>query len=412
MLDPSQQQQQQTANMKSSFSVTTEENRHYLKLFIQTYHNLPILWDTTLRDYTNRDKRAEAYQQLVPIYKYLKRDANLQDVKKKINTLRTNYRKELKIVESARKQGTSYQPRCWTFYELDFLRNAEKFLAIDPNYIKSETPNTTSTSSTSSFGIFNEVTHQGNFLEISPYGFRMNNGTSPPPNITQLFQKSFGQNNNISNITGQQQQKSQEVQSNNTSVATPFNTLTNNAGSANNLNAYNHQMAQTTSSHESPNDGNKRLKTSSNSFTAMPSCNCLSTNYPEEESLTRTWAYKLKRLPRDQRLFAEKFINDILFEAESGTLHRGSMQLNAFEPYVRFEESQADENTNSTSHDKSQSPHIMRNNSPNTSGSIPSQSHGSNQQTQGTLENNSSGRNLENESDCSKQTNVEFNTYN
>ncbi|XP_075160476.1 uncharacterized protein LOC142233436 [Haematobia irritans] len=357
MLDPnhpSQSQNHSANNMKSSFSVT-EENRHYLKVFIQTYRNLPILWDTTLRDYTNRDKRSEAYQQLVPIYKYLKRDANLQDVKKKINTLRTNYRKELKIIESARRQGSTYQPRCWTFYELDFLRNAEKFLAVDPNYIKSETTNAPTSSA---FGIFNESTHQGNFLEISNYGFRMNNGGSPPPSVTQMFQKSFGQNN--ANITSTQKMQTVTNNSNVPTTSLPIG-IASELGSGGTLNDYgqetqqqsphNHQQSPAIESH-------KRQKTSLDTFNTS-TCNCLSFKYPEEESLTRTWAFKLKRLPRDQRLFAEKFINDILFEAESGTLHRGSMQLNAFEPYVRFEESQVDENTSSTSgHDKSQSPNV------------------------------------------------------
>ncbi|XP_013101146.2 uncharacterized protein LOC106082932 [Stomoxys calcitrans] len=416
MLDPSQQQQQHHAanNIKSSFSVT-EENRHYLKVFIQTYHNLPILWDTTLRDYTNRDKRAEAYQQLVPIYKYLKRDANLQDVKKKINTLRTNYRKELKIIESARRQGTTYQPRCWTFYELDFLRNAEKFLAVDPNYIKSETSNS---SASSAFGIFNEATHQGNFLEISPYGFRMNNGGSPPPSITQMFQKSFGQSgsNNAS------PQKAPGGNLNNS--LNPLNVgMTNEMGnSGNNLNEYGQQMQQhhqqqSPHNQQQPSPSseiNKRQRTSMNTFNpttnnaSASTCNCLSSQYPEEESLTRTWAYKLKRLPRDQRLFAEKFINDILFEAESGTLHRGSMQINAFEPYVRFEESQGDDNTSSTSaHDKSQSPQVPLSHGHSTN----SQSHDMADIKSGIdiHDNAAVPPSVDNENSGSKGTNAEFN---
>lgn len=433
MLDPNQQQQQQqqisSLNMKASSFSVTDENRHYLKLFIQTYHNLPILWDTTLRDYTNRDKRAEAYQQLVPIYKYLKRDANLQDVKKKINTLRTNYRKELKIIESARRQGNSYQPRCWTFYELDFLRNAEKFLAVDPNYIKSETPNSPSTTSSSAFGLFNEATHQGNFLEISPYGFRMNNGTSPPPNIAQMFQKSFGAQNN--NITAPQSKPS-EVTSNNTAHLNPLSdaALASNNLGTNNLSNYGQQIQQQQLSHNSQltqsNEGqNKRLKTSGDATNSA--CTCLSSKYPEEESLTRTWAYKLKRLPRDQRLFAEKFINDILFEAESGTLHRGSMQINAFEPYVRFDDSQADDNTsNSTIHDKSQSPQVVNNNSPNTTGAampIQPPGHSTNSQSRDMMDiksgidlhDNSTIPSVENESNGGANKtghNVDYNNYN
>ncbi|XP_076284026.1 uncharacterized protein LOC143210759 [Lasioglossum baleicum] len=45
---------------------------------------------------------------------------------------------------------------------------------------------------------------------------------------------------------------------------------------------------------------------------------------PETESdiVAKGWALKLNRLPQDQRRFAEKIINDTLFEAELGNLTR------------------------------------------------------------------------------------------
>lgn len=48
---------------------------------------------------------------------------------------------------------------------------------------------------------------------------------------------------------------------------------------------------------------------------------------PEEnpcrfDILGRNWAEKLKILPNDQRIYAEKLVNDVLFEAELGTLNR------------------------------------------------------------------------------------------
>lgn len=46
--------------------------------------------------------------------------------------------------------------------------------------------------------------------------------------------------------------------------------------------------------------------------------------YKEQETnadvVAKIWALKLNRLPEDQRIFAEKIINDVLFEAEMGTL--------------------------------------------------------------------------------------------
>ncbi|XP_037812587.1 uncharacterized protein LOC119604196 [Lucilia sericata] len=351
-----QQQQQQVAQTQSSksFSVS-EEHRHYLKVFIQTYHNLPILWDTSLRDYTNRDKRADAYQTLVPIYRYLKRDATLEDVKKKINTLRTNYRKELKVVEAARKQGNHYQPRCWTFYELDFLRNAEKFLAIDTSIIKHETSSSSTTPS--AYNTFSESAHAGHFLDNAPYGYLMGKGNTSPMSITEMFHKSFGQQNNNNN----NQQQRVEANSNHT---TPPLGLP--GGIQSHLNVPTNTTPYQTPTAAVSANANKRLKTTTSSSPPDEmlnmACDYLSSTYPEEESIARTWTHKLKRLPREQRLLAEKFINDILFEAESGSLHRGSMQLNALEPYVRFEESQNDD----SSQEKPQSPNVLTNNTTST----------------------------------------------
>uniref|UniRef100_W8CA19 MADF domain-containing protein n=1 Tax=Ceratitis capitata TaxID=7213 RepID=W8CA19_CERCA len=319
-----------------------EENRHFLRAFIHTYRDLPVLWDTSLRDYTNRDKRAEAYEQLVPIYRYLKRDANVEDVKKKINTLRTNYRKELKVVESARRNGTIHHPRCWTYLELDFLRNTEKFLAVNPN------------TRGDSFSAFNENSQsQASFMDSSTTGYNFRtmmgvNTVQSPPSIAEMFHKSFG--------------STQKLEPEQTPPPTvpqvPVTSSTSTAQSGNS--DYNHTGHQT----ESTTVRAKRLRFSptnvTNSTGQTPeellsiACDYLSGTFPEEESIARTWTHKLKRLQREQRLLAEKFINEILFEAESGTLHRGSVHINRFEPFVRFEE----QSRNDNEQDKSQSPSV------------------------------------------------------
>lgn len=350
---PPPQQQHPPANHPSlpNKPSPNEENRHYLKVFIQTYRSLSVLWDTTLRDYTNRDKRAEAYQQLLPIYRYLKRDANLDDVKKKINTLRTNYRKELKVVETARREGNIHQPRCWTFYELDFLRNAEKFLAtpIKSEHCSYDVP---------------ENPHSGtnHFMDPSgtPFPFHVDGVLSPTPSISEMFQKSFGQ--------------------------TPGSVIPPKPQAAPNHNPqpyhHGHHLAPSSGGGGGGGGGGaKRPRTSITSF-------------PEEESVARTWTHKLKRLSREQRLFAEKFINEILFEAETGTLHRNSMQLNSpFEPCVRFDETQNGD-------EKSQSPQVNR------AANTPTSS-----QNSTTTVSNNQTRDIEESSSRSENENNRYNSY-
>ncbi|XP_034482693.1 uncharacterized protein LOC117788138 [Drosophila innubila] len=327
-----------------------EENRHYLRAFIQTYRDMPVLWDTSLRDYTNREKRAEAYLRLVPIYHYLKRDATVEDVKKKINTLRTNYRKELKVVESAMRSGSLHTPRCWTFQELDFLRNTEKFLAVNPTF-KNE-PNFSFSENSSSF------MEQHSSV---PYPYRTVGQT---PNISEMFHKSFGHVQKVDPLPpppppppgGMHQ--SQGDYGVGVGVGVGVSKRLRQTPPANNVSA---SASNTTNS-------TTTVSTHNTDELLNIACEYLSGTYPEEESIARTWTHKLKRLPREQRLLAERFINEILFEAESNNLHRGSVQINnSFEPYVRFEEPPACHEEQ----DKSQSPsvHTSTESTPKPSGS-------------------------------------------
>lgn len=48
----------------------------------------------------------------------------------------------------------------------------------------------------------------------------------------------------------------------------------------------------------------------------------------EEDLIAQSWTYKLNRMKNDQRIWAEKFINDILTEGELNTLNRRSVSIN------------------------------------------------------------------------------------
>lgn len=80
----------------------------------------------------------------------------------------------------------------------------------------------------------------------------------------------------------------------------------------------------------------KKLKSSTTTMsqqTDIPSlaCGYLSKQDNKQDNdldPTKVWANKLKNLDPNQRLFAEKAINNILFEAQHGTLNKNSVQIN------------------------------------------------------------------------------------
>jgi hypothetical protein len=74
-------------------------------------------------------KRNEALAKLLVIHKEMKPDAKLVDVRKKINTLRSNCRRELNKIKASKRSGSGtgevYKPSSWVFYALKFVHNVE-----------------------------------------------------------------------------------------------------------------------------------------------------------------------------------------------------------------------------------------------------------------------------------------------
>ena len=62
-------------------------------------------------------------------------------------------------------------------------------------------------------------------------------------------------------------------------------------------------------------------------------------------SIAKAWGEKLLTLEPEQRIFAEKAINDILFEASQGTLHRHSLKINE-DPFSNTPKSSASSSRN------------------------------------------------------------------
>ncbi|CAG9559067.1 unnamed protein product [Danaus chrysippus] len=231
------------------------------KEFIYAWKSYPALWDPRNQYYTNKYKRLEYLKKLLEVYKKIKPGATTDDVRKKINIFRSNYKRELNKIEESRKRGCSdvvYSPRVWFFPLLNFLIETKHSMKLPQNSFDSE----------------EEVRASREFEDF--------NGTTEETktNITNVNEKSKIKEEifeghvceSYESISKRRRCENQDVQSS-TSDAWPMHVYKYNP-------------------------------------------------------LAVIWSEKLERLCPIQKLYAEKAINDILFEAELGNLNKYSVLIN------------------------------------------------------------------------------------
>uniref|UniRef100_A0A1B6FVI6 MADF domain-containing protein n=1 Tax=Cuerna arida TaxID=1464854 RepID=A0A1B6FVI6_9HEMI len=73
--------------------------KDFLLEFIELFRGEECLWKITSKDYHNKTKREESYKRLVEKVKEIDPAANKAVVTRKINSLRSAFRKELKKVD-------------------------------------------------------------------------------------------------------------------------------------------------------------------------------------------------------------------------------------------------------------------------------------------------------------------------
>jgi len=103
-------------------------NEEFWRDFINLYRSLPATWRVKSDVYKNRLLKQDGYIKLTEKLKEIEPFADVNTTKKKINTLRSNYRRELKKVLASEKSGAStdiYVPSVFYFDELEFLRDHE-----------------------------------------------------------------------------------------------------------------------------------------------------------------------------------------------------------------------------------------------------------------------------------------------
>ncbi|XP_069616269.1 uncharacterized protein [Ranitomeya imitator] len=103
----------------------------FIREFLEIYQSFPCLWKIKSPEYSNREKRKAGYSKLIELYNLHAPEEQATEtvVKKKIQALRTVWRKELNKVLHSSKSGSStdevYVPKLWYFDYLNFLRDQE-----------------------------------------------------------------------------------------------------------------------------------------------------------------------------------------------------------------------------------------------------------------------------------------------
>ncbi|KAJ8952809.1 hypothetical protein NQ318_008126 [Aromia moschata] len=100
-------------------------SRTFLGEFIELYRSFPCLWQVKSAEYSDRNKKNQAYEILIEKFKEIDASANKE----------TYIKKEVAKVIASTKSGTGeddiYKPSLWYFDKLEFLNDPEKRESFD-----------------------------------------------------------------------------------------------------------------------------------------------------------------------------------------------------------------------------------------------------------------------------------------
>ena len=96
-----------------------------ISLLISLYKEYPVLWNVKLKEYKDRNAKELAYGKIQKVFENHTENITLEQIKKKIHTLRSQYKREIKLVRESKKSGMGaddvYNAKLWCFSQLDFL---------------------------------------------------------------------------------------------------------------------------------------------------------------------------------------------------------------------------------------------------------------------------------------------------
>ncbi|KAM4028894.1 uncharacterized protein ACNLHF_024117 [Anomaloglossus baeobatrachus] len=112
----------------------------FVRELLDLYQSLPCLWRIKSTEYSDRIKKQAAYAQLVDLFKKHSggEAVDVKVVKKKIQGLRTVYKKEANKVDKSKKSGAGtdqvYVSPLWYFNLLEFTRDQELPRMMESSY--------------------------------------------------------------------------------------------------------------------------------------------------------------------------------------------------------------------------------------------------------------------------------------
>ncbi|XP_062541975.1 uncharacterized protein LOC134209974 [Armigeres subalbatus] len=246
------------------YSLSDIMSRLIIQEFLELYRSLPCLWKMQCKDYANREMKTEAYKLMVRKLSELEPDANRGSVIKKINNMRSNYRKEKRKVQAFQKLGSQYVPTLWYYPLLGFLDGEDDFVNSDSDSIDIE-----------------RVKVQG--------------VDSPEPYVEDAY-------DTCSSPT--------------TTEATNFELAMSNCD-------YSAEYPPVNEDVPSPSVENNPRKRKPEDMSHVDQNHFRIVSCEDRhDAFGRSIAFKLRALPDEQRIYAEKLINDAIYEAELGNLKR------------------------------------------------------------------------------------------
>ena len=106
-----------------------EMDKEFWEEFIKIYKLHECLWNNKIEAYANRNMRNAAYNELVEKSKEKYSVANKDFVRKKIHSMRCNFRRKFKKVQMSKRSGNSvdyvYVSTLWYYNALKFIADCE-----------------------------------------------------------------------------------------------------------------------------------------------------------------------------------------------------------------------------------------------------------------------------------------------